>query len=168
MMDNNRKTLNKREILMGHAYVFLFFFPDDRGVLPCHLHVEFGLQDVRAEGVCENQDEPYQGLPAGTGRKPDARGLPVPEDRAFQPGVYAQYEEDDIHYLINNLRNTYERNSWDKRYKLFMHIADFYAMWLSDKKQLWSIEQNIRLFKANLEECENRLAEERGRPALGN
>mgnify|MGYP000279073246 FL=1 len=35
-----------------------------------------------------------------------------------------------------------------------MHIADFYAMWLSDKKQLWSIEQNIRLFKANLEECE--------------
>ena len=65
-----------------------------------------------------------------------------------------QYEEDDIHYLINNLRNTYERNSWDKRYKLFMHIADFYAMWLSDKKQLWSIEQNIRLFKANLEECE--------------
>ena len=26
MMDNNRKTLNKREILMGHAYVFLFFF----------------------------------------------------------------------------------------------------------------------------------------------
>lgn len=68
--------------------------------------------------------------------------------------MYAQYEEDDIHYLINNLRNTYERNSWDKRYKLFMHIADFYAMWLSDKKQLWSIEQNIRLFKANLEECE--------------
>lgn len=72
----------------------------------------------------------------------------------FEPGVYAQYEEDDIHYLINNLRNTYERNSWDKRYKLFMHIADFYAMWLSDRKQLWSIGQNISLFKANLEECE--------------
>ena len=28
------------------------------------------------------------------------------------------------------------------------------VLWLSDKKQLWSIEQNIRLFKANLEECE--------------
>ena len=25
-MDNNRKTMNKREIFMGHAYVFLFFF----------------------------------------------------------------------------------------------------------------------------------------------
>ncbi|MCS2696029.1 hypothetical protein NXW27_00475 [Phocaeicola dorei] len=24
-MDNNRKTMNKREIFMGHAYVFLFF-----------------------------------------------------------------------------------------------------------------------------------------------
>ena len=54
----------------------------------------------------------------------------------------------------SQLRNTYERNSWDKRYKLFMHIADFYAMWLSDRKQLWSIGQNISLFKANLEECE--------------
>ena len=27
-------------------------------------------------------------------------------------------------------------------------------MWLSDRKQLWSIGQNISLFKANLEECE--------------
>ena len=35
-----------------------------------------------------------------------------------------------------------------------MHIADFYDMWLSDKKQLWSIQQNIITFKANLEECE--------------
>ena len=25
-MDNSKKTLNKREVIMGHAYVFLFFF----------------------------------------------------------------------------------------------------------------------------------------------
>ena len=87
---------------------------------------------------------------------------------AFQPGVYAQYEEDDIHYLINNLRNTYERNSWDKRYKLFMHIADFYAMWLSDKKQLWSIEQKHTPVQSQSGGVRDRLAEERGRPALGN
>lgn len=34
-------------------------------------------------------------------------------------------------------------------------------MWLSDKKQLWSIEQNISLFKANLEECEIGLRKKR-------
>ena len=27
-MDNNRKTMNKREIFMGHAYVFLFLNPE--------------------------------------------------------------------------------------------------------------------------------------------
>ncbi|MCS2696028.1 type VI secretion system transmembrane protein TssO [Phocaeicola dorei] len=44
---------------------------------------------------------------------------------------------------------------------LFMHIADFYAMWLSDRKQLWSIGQNISLFKANLEGVRDRIGRKR-------
>mgnify|MGYP000031372476 CR=1 FL=1 len=73
----------------------------------------------------------------------------------FEPGVYAQYEEDDIHYLINNLRNTYERNSWDKRYKLFMHIAVLFMPCGCPTGNSYGVsEQNISLFKANLEECE--------------
>ena len=83
--------------------------------------------------------------------------IPVPEDRGFtspacMPNTRRRHPLPDKQ-PAEHLR----KEQLDKRYKLFMHIADFYAMWLSDKKQLWSIEQNIRLFKANLEECEIRL-----------
>ena len=135
-MDNNRKTMNKREIFMGHAYVFLFFFLT---TVACCLVIFMWNSDFK-------MFEQKEFVKIKMNR--------IKDFQQEQAGVYAQYEEDDIHYLINNLRNTYERNSWDKRYKLFMHIADFYAMWLSDRKQLWSIGQNISLFKANLEECE--------------
>ena len=86
---------------------------------------------------------------------------------AFQPGVYAQYEEDDIHYLINNLRNTYERNSWDKRYKLFMHIADFMPCGCRTRN---SCEHRTKHTPVQSQSggVRDRLAEERGRPALGN
>lgn len=35
-----------------------------------------------------------------------------------------------------------------------MHVADFYQMWLTDRKELWSKRENISTFKKNLEECE--------------
>lgn len=73
---------------------------------------------------------------------------------AFDPGITALYEEGDIKYLLNEMRNLYERNSWDKRYKVFLHAADFYEMWFTDKKELWSKLENVTKFKSNLEECE--------------
>ena len=33
------------------------------------------------------------------------------------PGINAQYEEEDIKYLLNDLKNTYQNNGWDNRYK---------------------------------------------------
>jgi len=87
---------------------------------------------------------------------------------AFQPGVYAQYEEDDIHYLINNLRNTYERNSWDKRYKLFMHIADFLCHVAVGQETAVEHRTKHTPVQSQSGGVRDRLAEERGRPALGN
>lgn len=153
-MNDNKKTLNKRETLMGHIYVFLFFFAT---TVACCLAIFMWNSDFKMfeekEFVKIKMDriKDFQQEQADSQLAIDSLFRKI---ETFEPGVHAQYEEDDIHYLINNLRNIYERNSWDKRYKLFMHIADFYAMWLADKKQLWSIEQNIQLFKANLEECE--------------
>ena len=138
--------MNKREIFMGHAYVFLFFFLT---TVACCLAIFMWNSDFKIFEQKEfvkikmNRIKEFQQEQAECQLPTDSLFRKI---EAFEPGVYAQYEEDDIHYLINNLRNTYERNNWDKRYKLFMHIADFYAMWLSDKKQLWSIEQNISLF----------------------
>lgn len=73
---------------------------------------------------------------------------------SLRPGIYAQYEEDDIKYLLNYLKNVYQSNGWDNRYKVFLQVADFYQMWLTDKKELWGMQQNIINFKKNLEECE--------------
>lgn len=73
---------------------------------------------------------------------------------AFDPGVTALYEEGDIKYLLNEMRSLYEKHTWDKRYKVFLHTADFYEMWFTDKKELWSKRENVSRFRFNLEECE--------------
>lgn len=72
----------------------------------------------------------------------------------FEPGVNASFEENDIKFLINDLKGVYEQNAWDKRYKVFYHIASYYEMWFADKKILWSKKTNIQTFSQNLELCE--------------
>lgn len=72
----------------------------------------------------------------------------------FEPGVNASYEENDIKFLINDLAKQWEKNSFDKRNKMFWHLASVYEMWFADKKELWSKQDNIVKFKRNLEECE--------------
>lgn len=72
----------------------------------------------------------------------------------FEPGVNASFEENDIKFLLNDLKEVYERNAWDKRYKVFYHVAACYEMWFADKKVLWSKKVNIRNFIQDLEKCE--------------
>lgn len=72
----------------------------------------------------------------------------------YNPGIQAVYEENDIKFMINSLRNIYEERAWDARYKSFLHMSEFYAMWFIDKKDLWGKHENIRKFRKNLEECE--------------
>jgi hypothetical protein len=76
----------------------------------------------------------------------------------YDPGVNAVYEEDNIKFLVNELKNIYEKHPLDTRYKSFMHIANFYYMWYADKKTLWTLRTNIERFTKNLEECELGLA----------
>lgn len=72
----------------------------------------------------------------------------------FEPEVNASFEENDIKFLINDLKNVYEQNAYDTRYKVFFHIASCYEMWFADKKILWSKKSNIYTFRKNLELCE--------------
>ncbi len=76
----------------------------------------------------------------------------------FNPGINAVYEEDNIKFLINDLRTVYEKNALDTRYKAFQHVADFYYMWYTDRRTLWSLQTNIERFTRYLEECELGLA----------
>ncbi len=72
----------------------------------------------------------------------------------FKPGVNASYEESDIKFMINELSEEWENNSWDKRNKLFFQMSELYEMWFNDKKKLWAKTENISMFKKNLEESE--------------
>lgn len=102
---------------MGHAYVFLFFFLT---TVACCLAIFMWNSDFKIFEQKEfvkikmNRIKEFQQEQAECQLPTDSLFRKI---EAFEPGVYAQYEEDDIHYLINNLRNTYERNNWDKRYK---------------------------------------------------
>ena len=72
----------------------------------------------------------------------------------YQPMVNAIYEENDIQFMINELKNNFEQRSWDPRYKSFYHISMFYSMWFTDKKELWSKRESLARLKQDLEDCE--------------
>lgn len=101
-MDNNRKTMNKREIFMGHAYVFLFFFLT---TVACCLVIFMWNSDFKMFEQKEfvkikmNRIKDFQQEQAESQLPVDSLFRKI---ETFEPGVYAQYEEDDIHYLINN------------------------------------------------------------------
>lgn len=72
----------------------------------------------------------------------------------YNPGINASYEENDIKFLINDIKIRYTDNIWDNRYKAFLHVSDLYELLLTDKKKTWTIGQNINNFRQNLEACE--------------
>lgn len=152
--NDNKKELNRREVVIGRAYVFIFFLTT---TLICCLAIFLWNSDFKAFEQKEyvkvkmNRIREFQKNQSDYQMITDSLYRKI---KAFEPGIHAQYEEDEINFLINNMKNEYERNNWDKRYKVFLHVADFYEIWLIDKKHIWSIKQNISMFKNNLEECE--------------
>ena len=73
----------------------------------------------------------------------------------FEPGVNASYEENDIKFLINDLAKQWERNSFDKRNKMFWHLASVYEMWFADKKELWSKQKKHNKYDNGDKDIEN-------------
>lgn len=73
----------------------------------------------------------------------------------YNTGINAIYEDNDIKYIINDLIQQYEKNTWDKRYQLFYNLGNIYEMWFTDKKILQSKKENVEFLRQNLEECES-------------
>lgn len=74
--------------------------------------------------------------------------------RKYNPAVKAIYEENEIKLMLNDLEEVYNKNSWDKRYKIFSQVSSLYNMWYIDKRELWSKRENIAKFKKGIEECQ--------------
>lgn len=146
--------MNQKERIIGFIYVFLTFALTT--AICCLLlfyynsdYTGFSQKDF-AIAKMERIKE-YQDIQAQLNTSIDSLYNKI--DR-FNPSINAVYEENDIRFMINELRNEYEKHSWDIRYKSFLHVSDFYYMWFIDKKELWTKQDNVGRLRKNLEECE--------------
>lgn len=147
-------TMNQREKIIGFIYVFLLFAV---ATTICCLLLFYYNSDFRVfsqkDFVITKMDRirEYQDIQSNTYATVDSLYNKI---NRYNPGVNAIYEENDIKFMLNDLKNIYEKHPWDSRYKSFLHVSEFYSMWFVDKKDLWSKKDNIQRFKRNLEECE--------------
>lgn len=151
---NQQKNINSRERNINFLYVFFIVFIT---VISCSIllfryNTNFSIFSQKDFVISKMERiQQYQQLQQKEFIVVDSLYNRI---QAFNPGVTALYEESDIKYLINEMKGIYEKNTWDLRYKVFLHTAQFYEMWFTDKKELWSKQENISKFKSNLEECE--------------
>ncbi len=147
-------TMNQKEKVMGFVYVLLLFaFITTACCLLIFYYNSNYHSFSRKEHVIDKMSriKAYQDAQNKASVMVDSLYYKI---KRYDPGVQAVYEENDIRFMLNDLKKVYESHSWDARYKSFFHISEFYGMWYYDKKDLWSKNDNIVRFKKNLEECE--------------
>ncbi len=158
-MDKKNKSksggyLNQQERISSYIYVFLMFLIIVGSCLYFLIQQNRSLELFsRKESIVRKMEhvKSYRKVQKQNSKLCDSIFVKI---RDFNPSVQASYEESDIKYLINDLKSSYIQNSKDERFKIFELLGNFYEDWLSDKKELWSLKQNIHFFKTNLEECE--------------
>lgn len=153
-MDKKTKnTKNDREKAIGFVYVTVLFSLATIACCLCLFYYSTNKTSTRKEFVIAKMDRirEFQTIQSDRMLIVDSIYNKITE---YNPGVNASYEENDIKFYLNDIKQLYEDNSYDGRYKIFFQVSDFYNMWFADKKELWSKKQNIVKFKKNLEECE--------------
>ena len=150
-----KKNLNirNRDKISGFISVFVIFSICTSSILYAMLR-NSNMNFIHYKDVVEiktNRQESFRDIQSDMSTECDSLYSRI---ERFDPQLNAVYEENDIKFLINELKLTYERNMWDKRYKVFYHVSAFYDMWFTDKKVAWSKINNTAMFNKNLEECE--------------
>jgi len=154
-------TMNQKEKIMGFVYVLILFL--SLTFICCFLLYYYNA-DFRVfsqknfviskmERIQQFQDDQNHAMPI-------VDSLYNKISR-YNPSINAVYEENDIYFMVNDLKAIYEKQNWDTRYKSFLHISDFYTMWFTDKKDLWTKTEDIGKLRKNLEECEIGLTNKR-------
>lgn len=147
-------TMNQKEKVMGFIYVFLLFTSVTTicCLLLFYYNSDFkGFSQKNFAIYKMDRIREYQEAQTKASVMVDSLYNKIGN---YNPSIQAVYEENDIKFMINTLKNIYEERAWDVRYKSFYHISEFYEMWFIDKKDLWGKQENIRKFRKNLEECE--------------
>jgi hypothetical protein len=149
-----KTTTNQKEKITGFIYVILLFTVVTGAccLLLFYYNSDFLVFSQKNFAISKMERiREYQHI--------QSRTMPVVDSlyhkiSKYRPMVNAVYEENDIEFMINELKNIYEQHSWDVRYKSFLHVSQFYSMWFTDKKDLWYTKDNIARLRQNLEECE--------------
>ncbi|MDR2950588.1 MAG: type VI secretion system transmembrane protein TssO [Prevotella sp.] len=146
--------MNSREKIMGFIYILIFFLLVS--VVCCVLifnhnsdFKSFAQKDfaiTKMERIKDFQDK--------QNTKYIVTDSLFNKIRKYNPAVKAIYEENEIKLMLNDLEEVYNKNTWDKRYKVFSQISNLYNMWYMDKKELWSKRENIAKFKKGIEDCQ--------------
>ena len=153
-MEQKKNTKNRKERVAGFFYVTLLFFVTTVASCFCLFYFSPDSKIIsRKEAVISKMDriKGFQTL-----QNDEAAGIDsiYNKIRIYNPSISASYEENDIKYYLNNIKNIYSRNQYDNRYKVLYQISSFYEMWFADKKELWSKKKNIEKFKKDLENCQ--------------
>jgi hypothetical protein len=146
--------MNQKEKIMGFAYVLILFSVITSACCLLLFLYNSHFSTLKQKDLIISKIEragEYQAV-----QKKSSATVNLLHDKinGYDPGVNAIYEEDNIKFLVTELKGVYEKYSMDTRYKSFLHIANFYYMWYADKKTLWSLTANIDLFTRYKEECE--------------
>lgn len=147
-----KNTKNRRERIIGFVYVSILFLVVTSVCCWCLFYYTDGNDETRKEFVIAKMDRirEFQSMQAEQIVIVDSVYNRI---KIFNLGVNASYEEDDIKFYLNDIKRVHNDNKYDARYKIFSQISGFYGMWLADRKELWSKQQNILKFQKNLEEC---------------
>ena len=153
MEQTTKTTHNRRERIIGTIYVSILFLITTLACCLCLFYFSESKTGPRKEFVINKMDRirEFQHTQSGQLAIVDSIYHKISK---FDPTLHANYEENDIKFYLNDIRKLYNDNSYDSRYRIFNQIPNFYHMWLSDRKELWSKRQNIIHFRKNLEECE--------------
>jgi hypothetical protein len=152
-MDKKGKvTRNRREKTIGFVYVSVLFGIATFISCRCLFYYTGNKSETRKEFVIAKMGRirAFQSIQEEQTVLVDSMYNKI---KAFNPGINAGYEENDIKYYLNDIKRLYSDNSYDGRYKIFSQVSGFYSMWFADRKELWSKQQNITGFRKNLEDC---------------
>jgi len=153
MKQKDKSTKNRREKNIGFVYVSLLFVIATFICCWCLFYYTDIKNETRKEFVIAKMDRIKQ-FQDVQNRQIVIIDSIYKKIGDFNPGVNANYEENDIKFYLNDIKKFYDDNNYDGRYKIFYQVSAFYNMWFADKKELWSKRQNIIRFQKNLEECQ--------------
>ncbi|MDR0714675.1 MAG: type VI secretion system transmembrane protein TssO [Bacteroidales bacterium] len=151
---NTGSTMNQKEKAMGFAYVLILFLVITSACCVMLFLYNSNYNELKQKDFIVSKVSRSSEYRDAQKKAEPTINLLYEKIAGYDPGVNAVYEEDNIKFLINELRDIYEKHPLDTRYKSFMHVANFYYMWYADKKTMWTLTTNVLQFTKDLEECE--------------